>query len=149
MNSKEELAEVAESVCKVEGVELYWLDYRQGGGGVLVRVYIDKAGGVTVDDCERVSRALEPWFDERIPRRYLLEVSSPGIERELHTEEHFRRAIGELIRVKVHCPLKGRRVVVGRLRRVDPEPILETDSGPVRVPWEELSQARILSSPSD
>ncbi|MFQ6118031.1 MAG: ribosome maturation factor RimP [Candidatus Bipolaricaulia bacterium] len=89
MNSREKLAQVAESVCAAEGVELYRLDYREGGRGALVRVYIDKEGGVTLDDCQRVSRALEPWFDERIPRRYLLEVSSPGIERELHTKEHF------------------------------------------------------------
>jgi ribosome maturation factor RimP len=147
MNSREELAQVAESVCKVEGVELYWLDYRRGSGTAVVRVFIDKPGGVTISDCERVSNALEPRFDELILHRYFLEVSSPGIERQLHTEEHFRRVVGELIRVKTHHPIAGRRVLIGRLIGLDPELILETKSGPLQIPWEELSQARVLSPP--
>jgi len=147
MNNREELAEVAKSVCKVEGVELYWLDYHRGSGAALVRVFIDKADGVTIDDCARVSHALELQFDELIPRRYLLEVSSPGIERKLHTEEHFRRVIGELIRVKTHHPIAGRRVVRGRLIGLEPEPMLEIESGLLQIPWEELSQARVLSPP--
>ncbi len=147
MDSGEELAQVAEAVCRAEGVELYWLDYRQGGKGAMVRVFIDKVDGVTIDDCERVSRALELQLDEKVPHRYLLEVSSPGIERELHTAEHFRRARGKLIRVKMERPLQGQRVIVGRLIGLDPEPILETDLGPVRVPWSDLAQARVLSSP--
>jgi len=145
MNSREELAGVAESVCKVAGVELYWLDYRRGGGRTMVRVFIDRADGVTIDDCARVSRALEPRFDELIPHRYLLEVSSPGVERELHTEGHFRRAVGERVRVKLRRPLEGRGVLVGQLIGVEPEPLLETNYGPVRVPWEELSRAQVLS----
>jgi len=147
MNSREELREVARSVCKGEGVELYWLDYHRGSGAALVRVFIDKVGGVTIDDCARVSRVLEPRFDELLPRRYLLEVSSPGIERELHTEEHFRRVIDEMIRIKTHHPIAGQRVVRGRLIGLEPEPTLETESGLLQIPWEEIGQARVLSSP--
>ena len=147
MNSREELAEVAESVCREKGVELYWLDYRQGSGTALVRVFIDKESGVTITDCERVSHALEPRFDELISRRYLLEVSSPGIERELHTEEHFRRVVGALVRVKIRHPITGRRVLAGRLIGLEPEPVLETESGELRIPWEELIQAQVLSPP--
>jgi ribosome maturation factor RimP len=145
MNTREELSQVAESVCQVEGAELYWLDYRQGGNRAIVKVFIEKDGGVTVEDCARVSRALELRFDKQIPHRYLLEVSSPGIERQLHTEEHFRRALGKLIRIKMDRAVEGRRVIDGRLIGLHPRLVLEADFGPVRISWSDLAQARILS----
>jgi len=144
---REELAAVAATICAAQGVELYWLDYKRSGRQRHLTVYIDKPGGVTIDDCERVSRALEPEFDARIEHSYVLIVSSPGLDRELHTAEHFRRAVGEEIQVKLRRPVGGRQALLGKLARVeDEELVLETATGPVRLPLRTIAQARVVPS---
>jgi ribosome maturation factor RimP len=97
-----------------------------------------------LDDCARVSRALEGPFDERIDRSYVLEVSSPGMDRPLHTEDHFRRAVGRLIRVKTYAPVQGGRVWSGRLLACrDGVLQLETAKGILELPLDGLASARI------
>jgi ribosome maturation factor RimP len=141
---RDELVRIAEEVARSEGVELYWLEYRQTPGRWLLQVIIDKEGGVTLDDCARVSRALEGPFDERIDRSYVLEVSSPGMDRPLHTEDHFRRAVGRLIRVKTYAPVQGGRVWSGRLLACrDGVLQLETAKGILELPLDGLASARI------
>ena len=144
---REELAAVAATVCAAQGVELYWLDYRRSGRQWHLTVYIDKPGGVTIGDCERVSRALESEFDARIDHSYILIVSSPGLDRELHTPEHFRRAVGEEVQVKLRQPVGGQRVLHGKLAGVEGEElVLETAPGPVRLPLEAIAHARVNPS---
>lgn len=144
---REELAAVAAAVCEAQGVELYWLDYKRSGRQWQLTVYIDKPGGVTIADCERVSRALEPEFDARIEHSYVLIVSSPGLDRELHTAEHFRRAVGEEVQLTLRQPVRGQRALQGRLARLEGEElVLETATGLVRLSLTAVARARVVPS---
>lgn len=105
------------------GVELVDLQWRPGRGGVL-RVTIDSSSGVTLGDCERVSNAIGTVLDahDAIDSRYHLEVTSPGAERPVRTEEEWRAALGRRINVRA-ANGDAETVVEGRLTRVEPEVI--------------------------
>jgi ribosome maturation factor RimP len=114
---RDTLATLVRPAVEGLGYELWDLEYAPGRGDGLVRVYIDAAAGVTVDDCERVSHAVSELFDERdpIPGHYTLEVSSPGFERTLRTAGQFARFVGERVYVELAQPLEGRRRYKGPL----------------------------------
>jgi len=145
MSLKEELIAIAQEVTVAEGVQLYWLDYKRAGGKSILSIFIDKEGGVTLDDCERVSRALEPGFDAKIDHSYELMVSSPGIERSLYTEEHFNKAIGKTIQVKTYRPINGTKVFVGKLKDVinGDNLVLETPGATLLIPLVQVAQAKV------
>lgn len=146
MDRREELVAMAESICAAEGVELYWLEYKKARGEWRVSVFIDGPGGVTIDDCARVSRALGSEFDVYIDHRYTLEVSSPGIERVLHKEEHFKQAIGELVQIKTYRSIGGKRTIVGQLQDVAPDLTLKSEGGLIRIPLTDVARARVKAS---
>lgn len=146
MALRDELVAIAESVCASQGVELYWLDYKQSGARGLLRIYIDKAGGVDVEDCARVSHALEGPFDEKIQHSYELEVSSPGIERRLYTFEHFRRATGELVQVSLKDPIAGAKIHKGRVVHVTDSLVLEENNQQIEIPLSSITHARVEST---
>ncbi|MDD4689225.1 MAG: ribosome maturation factor RimP [Eubacteriales bacterium] len=85
------------------GYEIYWVQYIKEGPYWYLRVFIDKESGVNIDDCEKISKQISPILDEEdyIDENYFLEVSSPGIERELFCEEHLTAAIGEKVRISL------------------------------------------------
>lgn len=151
MSLKEELIAIAQEVTVAQDVQLYWLDYKQAGGKSILSIFIDKEGGVTLEDCERVSRALEPGFDAKIDHSYELMVSSPGIERPLYTVEHFNRALGKIIQVKTYQPIAGTKVFVGKLKAVANGDglVLETsgDTHTLSIPLVNVAQAKIKSFP--
>jgi ribosome maturation factor RimP len=99
------------------GCELWELEYSPGRGTGLLRLYIDAGAGITVDDCERVSRAVSELLDaaDPIPGHYTLEVSSPGLERPLRTARHFERFVGETVSVETMQAVEGRRRFKGAL----------------------------------
>lgn len=99
------------------GYELWELEYSPGRGHGLLRLYIDSAAGITVDDCERVSRAVSEVLDaeDPIPGHYTLEVSSPGVERPLRTAGQFARYAGETVYVETVQAIEGRRRFKGAL----------------------------------
>jgi ribosome maturation factor RimP len=99
------------------GVELWELEYVPGRGNGLLRLYIDSEEGVTLDDCERVSRAVSELLDveDPVPGHYTLEVSSPGLERPLRTAAHFARHVGERVFVELAEPVAARRRFKGLL----------------------------------
>lgn len=114
---KEQIAEktwqIAEPILRNEGLELVDVEYVREGGRWVLRLFIDKPGtapgqpGVGIDDCQRASQAIETALDveDIIPHEYALEVSSPGIERPLTRPEHFRRFVGEKVKIKTFGPL--------------------------------------------
>ena len=104
-------------IVEAQGVSLYDLEFLTEGGDKILRLYIDKEGGVDLDDCERISRAAEAELDthDPIPAAYYLEVSSPGIERRLTKPEHYARYTGHKIAVKLYGPVDGRRKFTGQL----------------------------------
>jgi ribosome maturation factor RimP len=102
------------------GYELWELEYSPGRGSGLLRVYIDAEPGITLDDCERVSRAVSEVLDaeDPIPGQYTLEVSSPGLERPLRTAGQFARFAGETVYVETAQAIEGRRRFRGSLAAV-------------------------------
>lgn len=133
-----------EHVVVAQGVELYWLELRTEGPRWQVIVYIDRAGGVSIDDCERVSRALEEPLDTLIACSYDLEVSSPGMDRFLYTHAHYKRAVGKPIEVR----LRGRQVLTGWLQGIAKEGlILKDEQGQiVQVPLKDVHRAQVVES---
>jgi len=108
------------------GYELSDLEFRLGGNGGLVRVFIDKPEGIDLDDCEKVSLALSALLDveEPVPGKYSLEVSSPGLDRKLTKVKHFQRFVGEVVKVQMRFPIAGRRRFRGTLVSLDKENIV-------------------------
>jgi ribosome maturation factor RimP len=128
------------------GCELVDLEYSPG----LVRIYVDRADGVRVEDCERVSREVSALLDveDPIPTAYTLEVSSPGFDRVLRTRAHFERFVGARVWVELKLPREGgRRRYTGRLAAVQDEGIaLEVDDQTVSVQLSEIGKAKLAPS---
>ena len=99
------------------GYEIWELEYSPARGNGCLRLYIDTEAGITLDDCERVSRAVSELLDasDPIPGQYTLEVSSPGLERPLRTAEQFGRFVGETVSVETVQAIEGRRRFKGAL----------------------------------
>jgi len=101
--------EIARPIAEGLGLSIWDVRFLKEGSQWFLRVFIDKDGGVDINDCERMSRALDEPLDEEDPiaGEYILEVSSPGVERELVRPEHFEQFIGADIMVKMIRPIKG------------------------------------------
>lgn len=109
---------LAKPVVEAEGCELWDVEYVKEAGAWYLRVYIDKAGGVSIDDCEAVSRALDPVLDEADPIQtsYIFEVSSAGVERELKRPGDFEKFMGSQVEVRHYQPVEGAKSHIGTLR---------------------------------
>ena len=99
------------------GLDLVGVELGTGNGRPLVRIFIDSASGITVDDCERASRQIGALLDveDPLPDAYVLEVSSPGLDRPLMTPDHFTRFAGRSVRLSTREPIDGRRKWTGEL----------------------------------
>jgi ribosome maturation factor RimP len=143
----ERLNRIAEGVAADQGVELVHAEIAGAKRDSVVRVYIDKEGGVGIEDCSRFSGSLEELLDaeDLIPWAYVLEVSSPGIERELYSMKDFVRFTGELARVKTKDEIGGQKNFVGRIEAVDGDEIVFDDrtSGQVRIAVQNVVKANL------
>ena len=115
------IREIAERVAASEGMEVVDVELRGKGRGGLLRLFIDKPGGVTHGDCELVSRQMSAILDveDPIESSYVLEVSSPGVERRLHKPADYGRFAGHQVRLILKQPQDGRRQVAGRLEGLE------------------------------
>lgn len=106
-----------EHIISANNLELYDVEYVKEGGNWFLRAYIDKEGGITVDDCELVSRELSDLLDKDdfISDSYILEVSSPGLGRQLKRDKHFERSIGEEVEIKLYKAINKQKEWVGKL----------------------------------
>jgi ribosome maturation factor RimP len=145
---QERLSGIIEPVLSGMGYELVLLEYAPHQGSALVRLYIDAAGGITLGDCEQVSRAVEGALDveDPIPHNYRLEVSSPGMDRPLVKREHYERFIGEQAHVQLIAPRAGgRRKFAGVLRGLTDSGVrLQTAEGEVELGFNEIERARLV-----
>ena len=107
------IAPVAEEL----GYLLWDVEYVKEGARMILRVTIDSEEGITIDDCEKMHRAIDPILDEADPieSAYYLEVSSPGIERDLKTDEHLKHCEGERVELRLYAPIDGAKSFLGRL----------------------------------
>jgi ribosome maturation factor RimP len=144
---RERLIELIEPWLAGLGYELVELEFSGGRGSATLRVYIDRASGVTIDDCEQVSRELSALLDvhDPVPNAYRLEVSTPGLDRVLRTPAHFARFLGARVAVELAVAREGRRRYTGRLSQSDAEGIvMSVDGMDVRLRYPEVLRARIV-----
>jgi len=140
---------LAEPVARQLGLSLWDVRFVKEGAGWFLRILIDKPGGVGIDDCEKMSRALNPLLDQADPieQSYCLEVGSPGIGRELTRPEHFQRFAGARVRVKLIRPGQdGRRELTGTLLSCE-DSVIRLRAGEeelIAIPKKDTSSVRLL-----
>ena len=123
-------------ITEEAGVEIYDVEYVKEGSTWYLRAYIDKPGGICIDDCEAVSRRLSDILDEKdyIDDAYILEVSSPGLGRPLRKEKDFRRSLGEEVEVRTYRMIEKQKEFTGILKEYDEKTVtIEEDGGNVRI----------------
>ncbi|MGD9948517.1 MAG: ribosome maturation factor RimP [Desulfobulbus sp.] len=136
----------ADPLLQDMGMELVEVQFRREGHGWVLRFFIDKEGGVTIDDCAKASREVSAYLEveDLISHAYHLEVSSPGLERPLKKKTDFTRFADRLVRVKLREPLDEQKVLVGTLLGLEGDVVvLELDKGTVRIDLENISRARL------
>lgn len=151
MNRKDDVEsnvrEIIEPIIKDIGLELYSVELKGAGRRTLLRVFIDKEGGVTIDDCERASREMEAKLDVEgiIPSSYILEVSSPGLDRPLRKPEDFRRFSGRVARVVTYNPIDNQTFFIGEIIEAgDTDIVLLLQKGEkITIPYKDISRARL------
>ncbi|MBR4543744.1 MAG: ribosome maturation factor RimP [Lachnospiraceae bacterium] len=127
----EKIAEdIAKGITDPLNIDIYDVEYVKEAGEFYLRVYIDKPGGVTIDDCETVSRAFSDKIDEAdpIPDAYILEVSSPGLGRKLKKDRHFEKSLGEKVEIKLFEAMDGSKEFTGVLKSYDADSITVSDA---------------------
>ena len=148
MNRKEkQVEELLTPTVESLGCSIWGIEYLSQGKHSKLRVYIDSADGVNVDDCAAVSRHVSDILDveEFSNNTYTLEVSSPGLDRTLTKPAHFQRFMGEDVRVKLRFPLEGRRNFKGALKSADEEHIeVEVDGQSHSLPLATIESARLV-----
>lgn len=124
MPDVDRLTTLIEPVLEAEGAELVDLEVGGARGRPVLRAYVDTEGGVTLDECARLSRLLESRLESagEVPERYVLEVSSPGLERPLRKRAHFERFRGREVEVRLYAKRDGRKKYLGTLEAVEDRP---------------------------
>ncbi len=117
----EAVANLAKGVVEAEGCSLWDVEYVREAGSYYLRVYIDKPGGVSINDCEAISRTLDKLLDEAdpIPDSYIFEVASAGAERELKRPSDFEAFMGSEVEVRTYKPINGQKAFVGTLEKYE------------------------------
>ena len=139
---------LAEALCDAQGIELVHVEFLRDRGGRVLRLFIDKTGGVTLEDCAAVSRELGDVLDVHLPDigRYHLEVSSPGLNRPLSRERDFVRFKGHTARIRTLRPIDGQRTFTGTLEGVSGGAvILAKGPSSVALPIEDISKAQLVN----
>jgi ribosome maturation factor RimP len=138
---------LARPILSSLGLELVDIEQAHGGKRALVRIFIDKAGGVSLKDCADASTYLGHALDveDAIPYAYTLEVSSPGLDRPLKKVDDYHRAVGKAIRIKFVEAVGGQWVITGRLREVRPDAVIvePEDSELQVIHFGNIKQARL------
>jgi ribosome maturation factor RimP len=137
---------LAETLLTSQGLTLIDVDYRRERNGRILRLTIDKDGGVTVEDCADISGQLGDILDARLdlPGSYQIEVSSPGLDRPLTKPRHFLHFKGRQIAVKTHLPVEGKTAFKGMLGGFsDGIVIVTVEEQTLRIPYENVAQARL------
>ncbi|WP_429635810.1 ribosome maturation factor RimP [Aneurinibacillus aneurinilyticus] len=138
--------ELVAPILEEENLELVEIEYKKEGSNWFLRVYIDKEGGVDIEDCGRVSEKLSKKLDEvdPIPGAYFLEVSSPGAERPLKKEQDFERAVGKHVHVTTYEPINGSKVFEGELVSYDGKQLeIKEAKASALIPRDKVASARL------
>ncbi len=154
MNQEEiesKLISLVEPVLQSNSLEMVDLEYRAGRKGYLC-IYIDKPGGATIGDCEAISREISDLLDiyDPIPYQYVLEVSTPGVERPLRKKEDFHRFTGEAVKIYTSLPLEGGSIFAGVLTAAGDEGIgLTLENGDsMEFRYDQIARAHLWYRPA-
>ena len=135
------------NMIEAQGLELLHIEFQPRGAGSILRIYIDKPGGVNLADCQRVSRNVGVLLEveDMISHKYTLEVSSPGIERPLFSARDYRRFAGSEIQLVTACTIDERRKFRGTLLGLDDELVsIECQDGIHSIPFKHVKQANLV-----
>ena len=127
--------ELLQPLVDTHGFELVDVEYVKEAGNWYLRAYIDKPGGITVNDCEDVSRAFSDILDEQdfIEDSYIMEISSPGLDRPLKKEKDFKRSLGKLVEIRTYRPIEKQKEFCGILNAYDSNSVTIDEDGTERV----------------
>ena len=141
------IREIAARAAEENDLEFVHAQISGTSKNLVITVFIDKPDGVTHEDCSKVSRRLDAILDEEdfIPSAYLLEVSSPGLERELYNKNDFEKFAGSLARIKISSAINGQKNFRGRIIAVESDEIIFDDktNGTVRIPYSSVVKANL------
>ncbi|MEO2153953.1 MAG: ribosome maturation factor RimP [Aquificae bacterium] len=145
---EQQTKELIKDIVQEQGLRLFDVEYRPEGRGWTLRVIVDKFGGVNIGDLERLSRTISPLLDveDFIPHSYHLEVTSPGLTRELKKPEHFAFFIGRLIKVITKEPIEGKRELVGFIDDIENGILkvrIKGEDKIVHIPLSAIAKARL------
>ncbi len=147
INLVERVREIAAQVVEKQALELVHVEIDGAGKGQTVRIFIDKDSGITHEDCAVVSHEVEQILEEKdiFPNAYLLEVSSPGIERGLYSLKDFEKFSDSLAKVKTHTDINGQRNFRGKINGINGEEIIFDDktNGIVNIPFVFVKKANL------
>ena len=143
---EEKTEELLKDIVQKHQVEIYDVEYVKEGSDWYLRAYIDKEGGVTIEDCEKVSRELSDKLDEAdfIKDPYILEVSSPGLGRTLKKARHFEQSMGQEVEVKTYKAINKEKMFVGILKAYeDGAVIIDTGKEDMRFEKADIASVRL------
>lgn len=149
MSVAEEIENIARPILSEAGIEIVQVEYQREPQGWVLRFYLDKEGGVSLADCQEWSRRLEEIVDVsgRIPQAYVLEVSSPGLNRPLRKVEDFKRFLGLEAVIRLYAPQNGQKNFHGKMLSLENEGrdlmILDRTSGLVKLPLVSIAGAKL------
>ncbi len=146
-NIIEEIWHLLEPIVAAEGKGILEIEYRRESAGWVLRIYIDSEEGISVEDCAEISRVAGDVLDvaDIIQNPYNLEVSSPGLDRPLRKLEHFLEHLGDVIEIRTHSPIQGRRNFKGLLKEALADSVsIECDDKGYSIPRPLIERARFL-----
>ena len=140
-----EIYEMVQPIADELNYDIYHVEYVKENGELYLRIYIEKDGGITLSDCEALSRRVSDLMDEKDPIKdpYFLEVSSPGLNRTLFTEEHYKRFIGREVMVKFTKSVDGKKNIKGILKEVNEDSIVVEADQLINIPKDKIKSVNI------
>ena len=138
--------ELAEPIAKENDCYIYDIEYVKEGSVRFLRIFADRDGGISLDECEAISRALSTVLDKKDPikENYFLEVSSPGIERKLKTPEHFKKYLGETVDLSFYKPFNGQKQLTATLIDYENDKIkIDYEESCFEIPMSDISSAKL------
>jgi ribosome maturation factor RimP len=139
----------AEPLCRSEGIELVQVEFQREQGGRALRLYIDKPGGVTLDDCTQISRQIGDLLDVKLETElsYRLEVSSPGLDRPLGKADDFERFKGQRAKIRTALPINGQKRFTGILEGMESNVVrLQISHQSIAIPFDQITKAQVMGS---
>lgn len=140
-----QIYEMVKPIADELNYEIYHIEYVKENGEYYLRIYIEKEGGITLNDCEALSRRVSEIMDEKdpIPEAYFLEVSSPGLNRTIFTEAHYKRFVGREVMVRFTKAIDGKKNVKGILKEVNEDNIIVEVDTLISIPKDKIKSANI------